>query len=134
MEEHIRLAGREPMVKKATGSELATVRMLDEAQHLTTAQAWAQGWIGDINRCLDWTAAWMGLPSGGSVRIDESVLEALAQPKGFDSVKELFALGALSVEDTLAEAKRYGVLDKDLDIAEAVERVEGSTPLGLRGE
>ena len=134
LEEHIRLAGREPMVKKATGSELATVRLLDEAQHLTSAQAWAMSCVGSINRCLEWTAGWMGLQSSGSVRIDESVLESLSRPEGFDSVKELFALGALSVEDVLVEAKRYGVLDKDLDVAAAVERVDGSTPLGLTGE
>ena len=134
LEEHIRLAGREPMVKKATGSELATVRMLDEAQHLTTAQAWAMSWIGSVNRCLELTAGWMGLPNSGSVRVDESVLESLSRPEGFDHVKELGALGFLSAEDVLTEAKRYGVLDKDLDVAEAVERVDGSMPLGIRGE
>ena len=82
LEEHIRLAGREPMVKKATGSELATVRLLDEAQHLTLAQAWAVSWVGSVNRCLELSAAWLGLEKSGSVRIDESVLEALATAGG----------------------------------------------------
>jgi hypothetical protein len=131
LEEHIRLAGREPMVKKATGSELATVRMLDEAQHLTLAQAWAVSWVGSVNRCLELSAAWMGLKRSGTVRIDESVLEALARPEGFESVKELAALGAIGPRVILEEAKRYGVLDRDLDIDEALDEIESSEPAAL---
>jgi hypothetical protein len=132
LEEHIRLAGREPMVKKATGSELATVRLLDEAQHLTLAQAWALSWVASVNRCLALTAGWLGLPTGGTVSIEESVMESLSRPDTFEHVKELAALGFLGAEEVLTEAKRYGIIDKDLDIGAAVDRVESETPAALR--
>jgi hypothetical protein len=132
LEEHIRLAGREPMVKKATGSELATVRLLDEAQHLTLAQAWAVSWVSSINECLEWTAAWMGLPRSGSVRIDESVLEALGRPEGFESVKELSALGVIGPRKTIEEAMRYGVLDRDTDIDAVLDEMEATEPPALQ--
>ena len=132
LEEHIRLAGREPMVKKATGSELATVRLLDEAQHLTLAQAWAVVWVDAVNRCLELTGAWMGIDNPGSVRIDESVLEALARPEGFEHVKELAALGILGPKTVIEEAKRYGVLDRDLDVDEALDEMEAEEPPALQ--
>jgi hypothetical protein len=73
----------------------------------------------------------MGLKRSGTVRIDESVLEALARPEGFESVKELAALGAIGPRVLLEEAKRYGVLDRDLDIDEALDEIESSEPAAL---
>lgn len=129
LEDHIRLVGKEPMVRKATGTELATTRLLDEASTLTQAQAVALSWIGTINRCLELTAAWMGIPTAGTVSIAEDVMEALARPEGFDEVLRLLELGALSPEAAQEEARRYGVLDREFDIVTDAERRQSAPPL-----
>jgi hypothetical protein len=129
LEEHIRLVGKEPMIQKATGTELATVRLLNEASAMTQAQVWALSWVESINRCLDLTAAWMGIPTAGSVSIAEDVLEALARPEGFDEVLQIHAQGGISSEGLLEEAKRYGVVDRDFDVEEDAERRGSAPPL-----
>ena len=131
LEEHIRLAGREPMIKKATGSELATVRLRDEVQHLTLAQSWAIGWVASVNRCLRFTGGWMGIANPGEVFIDQSVMEALERPDGFEDVKELSALGVIGRQKTIEEAKRYGVLDRDTDVQKTLDEVDGAEPPAL---
>ena len=129
LEEHIRLVGKEPMVRKATGTELATTRLLDEASTLTQAQAVAMSWVGSVNRCLDLTAAWMGIPTAGSVSISEDVMEALSRPEGFEDVLRLLELGAIAPESAQEEARRYGVLDRDFDIEQDAERRQAAPPL-----
>lgn len=128
LEEHIRQVGKEPSTKRATGSELATVRLRDEAEAAVKAQVWATEAIAGVNRCLDLTAGWLGIPTAGSLMIPEDVLEALARPEGFDSVLQLAALGAISPAAAATEAIRYGILDRDFDVDEDAELREMEPP------
>jgi hypothetical protein len=131
LEHHIRRVGKEPTSREATGTELATVRMLDEAKTLSLAQVWAISWVASINRCLDLTAAWLGLPTGGSVSIEEDVMASLSNPDAFGDVMQLLAAGAISSEGALTEAKRYGVLGSDFNVEEDVEKQDTQTPTAI---
>ena len=120
LEEHIRQVGKEPTMRRAVGQEVATARLLDEASSLTQAQAWAIQGVDALNRCLEITAAWMGIapPVTPWLAIAEDVLEALARPEAFQDVKDMYTQGALSTMAYIEEAKRYGVLDRDFDADE----------------
>jgi hypothetical protein len=131
LEDHIRQVGKKPTVRKATGTEVATARLLDEAQTLTQAQAWAMQWVDAANLCLEYTAAWKGIapPVVPWLKIEEDVLEALARPEAFQDVKDMYTQGALSTSAYVKEAKRYGVLDRDFDVDEDAELLQESPVL-----
>jgi hypothetical protein len=129
LEEHIRLAGREPMIKKATGMETATARIKDELQHLTLAQAWAKLWLAALNRCMYLTAAYLGITEPGVITISEDVMEDLARPDGFDDVLKLVELGVISNRAAREEAVRYGVLDRGFNVDEDGDRLEIEGPI-----
>jgi len=129
LERMMAFAAIEPKTSRATGQELATARIIDEAQRLSRLQAWALGWAASTREMLVWFHNWLGLDGAQVVvRIKPDVFEALGSQPTFEDLLKMRAMGALSLQTLIEGAKRFNRLPETVDVQEEIQRIEAEGP------
>lgn len=129
LERQMAFASAEPKTSRATGQELATVRLADEMHRLSRLQAWALGWAASTRDMLVWFHSWLGLDGAQiQVTIKPDVFEALGSEPSFEDLLKMRAMNALSLQTLLEGAKRFNRLPETLDVKEEIQRIEAEGP------
>lgn len=124
----MRVMALDPMTRKASGDEKATVRLLDERRSMVRIQSWAAEWMTSFTRCLNLMARWWKLPENAELEIREDVFTGLAGIEGMDVLIKMRAIGALSNETLLEAAHRSGTLWDSFSVEEEMARIASQAP------
>lgn len=125
LEQTMGTVANQPTTSQATGSELATIRLMDEAQSMTRSQAWLVSWLGAYTRAWRWASLYMGIlwPEAARVAVTENVMKALKEQPSFELLLAMYEAGALDDQTMLDEAQRYAVLSGRTDVADIMKRL-----------
>lgn len=125
LERTMSAVANQPTTSQATGSELATIRLMDEAQSMTRSQAWLVSWLGAYTRAWRWASLYLGIlwPEAARVAVTENVMQALKEQPSFGLLLAMYEAGSLDDRTILEEAQRYAVLSGRLDVAEILGRL-----------
>lgn len=143
LERTMAVVANQPTTSQATGRELATVRLMNEAQSMSRSQAWLQSWLGAYTRAWRWASLYMGIPwpEDAMVSVTENVMQALKEQPSFELLLQMYEAGALDDQTIVEEAQRYAVLSGRPDVADILSRMaemrqrplDAATTVGLRG-
>lgn len=123
----IRVASLSPMLKKAGGVELATLRVLDEKQKLTRFHVIGLQARDAFFQAVWWTAAWMGADAIGTWTWPKPELSALMDNGSF----LIQAKDRFSRQGWLEEAQRQGRIGNYVNPEQEVQRMAGEVGSGL---
>jgi hypothetical protein len=117
------------------GTVTATAAAIDSADSNAGLMAIADGLGDSLELVLSYMAMMLGVTTGGGTL---EVNDDFGEPIPVGTVTELQGLtltGLLSIETTLNELKRRGVLDDSVNIKDELERISGmATQLDATGE
>lgn len=125
LEEAMRQKGMEPFVPNRSGDVKATEVAITESK----SQSKVQRWITDLQDTADAVLrdvhTWLGLEIPEDVTVD--VFQDFSPVATMDDLKELSsmqAMGQLSLETLLHEARRRGRISEATDIQEEIKRIQ----------
>ncbi len=131
LEDQMSTYGAEYMRKKP-GDETATGRALDAAEASSYLAATARNFQDCLEQALQFTANWLGLESGGSLRVNTDVDIAEADATELDILQKARAQKDISRKTFLDELQKRGVLSDDFNQEEDLAFIEeeGQNTLG----
>lgn len=134
LEERMRQAGAELLVLRA-GQVTATQVSAENAMGMCVLQELTQSLQDALNRALEITAAWVGDPAPGTVKLFNDFAASSLAEASAQIVLQWNQAGKLSDETTFAEFQRRGIIDADHTWDDERERVEGQgVPTTAAGE
>lgn len=114
LEEQMGSYGAE-FLKKRPNRETATARSLDTAEATSPLQDLTLRYHDVLETCLQLTADWLKLPSGGSVALKTNFAAPPAGGEGLRALVEAFKTRGISRKAFTDELKRANLLDEDFD-------------------
>ena len=121
IEKRMQHCGMTVRVQTPTGIT-ATAAQIDSEDSDSALMAAATALEGSINSVLEIFADYMGLPSGGTVKVNTHF--AAKKPEGsVEDVLKIQLAGNITREEANIEFKRRNVLREDLDVDEVLQKV-----------
>lgn len=102
-----------------TGGEsekTATEVLLNAAQTSASLKGMAEQKQSNIQRIFEYWTAYTGEQNGGTINLDESILQAPISPEATNRLTELAQTGFISHETLLLELKQGKILSRDFDV------------------
>lgn len=120
LEEQMAVIAKQPKSTKASGAEVATIRMRDDKAKLSRLQSWFLQWLAADQQVVDWASLWLGLPASAVLGYKAEVFDSLVLDPSFAELLDLFDRVVEYPEPVqevaFKEAKRYGILDESIEI------------------
>lgn len=137
LEAQMALMAKQPKQSRASGAEVATIRLRDDKQKMSRLQSWFLQWLAVDQDVVDWASLWLGLPASGRLGYKQEVFDALDET-GLADVLDLFdrvvEYPKPLQEIAFREAQRYGRLDENIEIDGddgLLEKLSTSGPGGM---
>lgn len=114
---------------KAPQPTTATQNLLDHVKEESELATWVKSLADAIERCLGFHAAYLGLPSGGSVEITSTLERLTIPPEKLRSLSEMVANKQLSLETLWEILNRAGELPESFDPKTEKDAIEANAEL-----
>lgn len=118
---------------RAPGNQTATARALDSAEEVSPLEDMVTRFKSAVNQALGFMADWMNLESGGSVSMTTDFGPEVFEAGDLATLDRARTARDISHETYIAELKKRGVLDEDLDFREERSRLQNEAGEGLEG-
>jgi hypothetical protein len=126
-QERMRQAGAELLVL-APGKVTATQVATENAVGMSALQRITLSLQDELNTALQFTADWIGEPTGGSVKLYRDFGAATLQEASAELLLSATQAGQLSNETFLSELQRRGILSPDVEYEDEQERIGAQGP------
>ncbi|MGF6212340.1 DUF4055 domain-containing protein [Comamonas sp. 4034] len=134
LEDQMIQTGAELLVAKP-GQRTATEASNDAEANKSSLQSLTEDFEDVLDRCLQFTADWIGAGEGGSVSLFKDFGAATLSDASAQLIVAMVQAGLISKETGLKELQRRGVLAPDLDVKLELSSVEAEGPaLGAIGD
>ena len=113
------------LLRRKPGNSTATARAIDNSESVSQLQRMTVTFIDAMKTALDFTAAWIGLPDGGTVDMNRE-FSGLNSKDGteLDALFKSRQHGDIDRDFYLEELRRRGILDEAFNIPENNKRLE----------
>jgi hypothetical protein len=133
LEDQMIQTGAELLVAKP-GQRTATEASNDAEANKSSLQSLAEDFEDALDRCLQFTADWIGAGEGGSVSLFKDFGAATLSDASAQLIVGMVQGGLISKETGLKELQRRGVLAPELDVKLELSSIEAEGPgLGAIG-
>lgn len=135
LEARLAVASLEPLIKRATGSETATAKLIDEAKGHSVLSALALGLQDSLENAFKFTANWMGMADGPSVSVNTDFGVSMRDAQELQVLLNAALASKLSTKTFLSEVRRRGIISEEINIDTELEEIGREGPsLGEIGE
>lgn len=110
-------------MKRRPGNQVATARALDSAESTSPLEDMTVRFIDSVNIALDFTASWLDLEMGGTVKIATDFGPEEETKADLDFLMKARTARDISREALLDEAKRRGIIADDFDSVADLEQL-----------
>lgn len=125
--DNIRRLGLQPLTTRS-GRPTATGQSIEGAKAHTTVQQWAQQLNDVLERGMEVTTTWLGLPNNIETEVSTDFYVIPYQQAPLDALTKARERGDISQHTFWLGLKRFDVLPPDFDEAEEVVRLAKETP------
>ena len=122
------IASLEPVTRRASGTETATAKIIDEAKGRSVLAALALGLQDSLENAFLYTANWKGQAEGPKVAVNTDYGVAFRDVAELQLMLNAALAGKLPTEDFLSEMRRRGALPEEYDVEDALEKLEREGP------
>jgi len=101
----------------------ATEKLLDKSEEASQMAGWIMLLKDALEKLLDYTAQYVGLPSGGTVTVNKDVIGRALTAEQVRMYSEMQAKGQISLESLLNRLKSGEWLDEEFDVMAEEEKL-----------
>jgi len=122
LEQRMAIMGLSTLTEKQYNT--ATEKLLDKSEEASQMAGWIMLLKDALEKLLDYTARYVGLPSGGTVTVNKDVIGRALTAEQVRMYSEMQAKGQISLESLLNRLKSGEWLDEDFNIEGEKEKID----------
>jgi len=121
LEQRMAIMGLSALTEKQYNT--ATEKLLDKSEEASQMAGWIMLLKDALEKLLDYTAQYVGLPSGGTVTVNKDVIGRALTAEQVRMYSEMQAKGQISLESLLNRLKSGEWLDEEFDVMAEEEKL-----------
>lgn len=125
LEQRMSVLGLALLARKGDVEVTATEKILDSAEQSSGLSTIARSLQDGIELALQFTARYMGKPSGGSAEVNSDFQGLSIDPQKLTAYSNMVAQGQLSIETLWQMLEKYGELPEDFNPMTEMDRLQG---------